>query len=135
MNLFFKSSNAVDEPQSNGTTVVTASSYFGLGGEIPYEKPDKFLSYGESLRQKEAFDLSACLNAIRNSQKMDGNPATGIDAGSRAYTFHRFYKARAVMGFKIINGGGFPQLIQDYQDGKITINFTLNDLIAEARKA
>jgi hypothetical protein len=131
-NLF---NNGGDEPQGNSSQLLTAVMFFGKDGSVPYETPIKFLSFGEGLRPKEADDMRKVIDCLNAGMRMDGNPPTGVDAGARPYTFHRAFKAKAVLGFKIINGGGMPKLIQDYQDGKITIDFTLADLIEEARKS
>jgi hypothetical protein len=114
--------------------MITAKAFFGRDGETPYDTPIKFLTFGEGLRPKEAIDWQKLLNCMGEGMRMDGNPATGTDAGKRDYVFHRFYKAKAVLGFKMVNGGGMPQLISDYQNGLISIGFTLEDLIEEAKK-
>ncbi|WP_461450124.1 hypothetical protein [Mucilaginibacter sp.] len=135
MNHLFKSAkDTKDVSHSSTATLLTAQMFFGRNGETPYEVPEKFLSFGESLRPKEANDWQKLVLCLKNNMKMDGNPATGVDAGNRPYTFHRVYKSRATLGFKMINGGGMPQLIEDYQEGKILIGFTLDDLIEEAKK-
>lgn len=133
-NLFKKGSEDLPKIDGRTATLVTARMFFGRDGETPYETPEKFLSFGESLRPKEANDWQKLLVCMNNNMRMDGNPATGVDAGNRPYTFHRVYKAKAVLGFKMINGGGMPKLIEDYQNGLITIGFDLQQLIDEAQK-
>jgi len=125
------------ESKATPTTVVrmiTAKSFFGKDGETAYASPEDFLSFGESLRAKEAQDWAKLIACLQKGMRMDGNPSTGVDVAQRPYTYHRFYKAKAVIGFKMINGAGMPQLITDYQDGNIAIDFTLEDLIQEARR-
>ena len=135
MNELFKPTiGTKDVSISSIATLLTAQMYFGRNGETPYEEPSKFLSFGESLRIKEAQDWQKLLVCMKNNMRMEGNPATGVDAGNRPYTFHRFFKAKATLGFKMVNGGGMPQLVEDYQEGKILIGFTLDDLIEEAKK-
>ena len=115
-------------------TLLTARMFFGRDGETPYETSSNFLAFGESLRPKEASDWQKLLQCMSEGMRMDGNPATGVDVGKRPYVFHRAYKAKAVLGFKMINGGGMPKLVEDYQSGLVSIGFTLNELIEEARK-
>jgi hypothetical protein len=71
---------------------------------------------------------------MSEKRKMNGNPYSGVDALGKPYTWHEFIKPKATAGFKIINGGGIPSLISDYQDGKVIIDFTLDDLIEVARE-
>ena len=124
------------EPQVAPMTAVrmiTTRSFFGKEGETGYVSPQEFLAFGESLRAKEAQDWAKLITCMQKGMRMDGNPSTGVDVAQRPYTYHRFYKAKAVIGFKMINGAGMPQLIADYQDGTIAIDFTLEDLIKEAK--
>jgi hypothetical protein len=117
------------------TTLLTARMFFGIDGDSPYTTPADFLAYGESLKPKEGSDLSKLINRMLGAQRMNGNPYTGVDSLGRPYTWHEFIKPKATAGFKIINGGGFPELVSNYQDGKVTINFTLEELIKVAREA
>lgn len=130
--------NESDQPhvaEGNSSTLLTPRMFFGRDGETPYETPNKFLVFGESLRPKEAQDWGKLIQCMADGMRMDGNPATGVDVGNRPYTFHRAYKAKAVLGFKMVSGGGMPKLVSDYQSGLVTIGFTLEDLIEEARKS
>jgi hypothetical protein len=116
------------------TKTITSRSFFGKDGEVAYTTPREFLAFGESLRQKEAHDWAKILLCMQQGMRMDGNPSTGVDVAMRPYTYHRFFKSKAVMGFKLISGAGMQQLIADYQDGTIAIGFSLEDLIEEARR-
>lgn len=56
MNNLFKQGGK-DLPKNESTvTLVTARAFFGKDGETPYDTPEKFLAFGESLRPKEATD-------------------------------------------------------------------------------
>jgi hypothetical protein len=134
-NMFSVGSNVLPKNEGSTATLITAKMFFGKDGGTAYETPPNFLAFGESLRPKEATDWKKLLECMAKNMRMDGNPATGVDAGNRSYTFHRLYKSKAVLGFKMVNGGGMPKLIEDYQEGLITIGFTLEDLIAEAQKS
>jgi hypothetical protein len=125
-----------NEPQggSNVKKVFTARMFFGLDGEEAISTAEDFLMHGEGLTPKEALDLGKAIHCMSQGMRMNGNPYSGVDPLGKSYTWHEFKKAKADCGFKIINGGGIPALIDRYQDGLITINFTLDELIKVARE-
>jgi hypothetical protein len=113
---------------------LTTKMFFGGDGWPPYFTEDEWIDYGKRLRLPEIDDLRRLISLMSAGFRMDGNSKTRTDQGKRTYLYDHFIQSKARPGVKIIIEGGILQFIQDYQEGKIAIGFTLDELVAEAKK-
>lgn len=121
-------------PIENANAVIlTASMFFGDGWS-PYFTPDEWIDYGKRLRVGEVDDLRKLLSLMKAGFLMEGNSRTRTDKGKRNYLYDHFIQSKARPGIKIVLEGGIKQFIEHYQEGKITIDFSLDELAAEAKK-
>jgi hypothetical protein len=130
--------NEGNEKIPNGSSAyavkISAANYFGKDGFEGYDNPTDFLSYGEKLTTSDEEQLRKCIAFIKEGLKTDGGSDIRKDVAGQQYQFYHFFKPKSRPGAKVVVSPSIVRLISDYQNGKITINFTLDDLIIEARK-
>jgi hypothetical protein len=133
-NPFYEGGDKPRIKDSTDTVRLTAEMFFGDNGHSGYFTRKQFLEYGQSLRDREAQDLSTALKLMKEGLIMGGSLVKRPDRVGRVYVHPDFYKSRARVGVKLILEHGLEGFIGDYQEGYISIQFTLEDLISEAKK-
>jgi hypothetical protein len=131
--IFLKLNGTTSVPKVSGSTrLVTAKGFLGKDGSTGYFKPDELLDYARSLREPEIEQADQTFQCVNAGLRTTGSFVTRVDKGGRQYTYLTFNKINASVGLKVILEGGMKQFINDYQDGKISIDFTLEQLVEEA---
>ena len=131
--IFLKLNGAQGAPKAAGNTpVISAKQFFGIEGGKQYCQPGMFISYAKSLRENEIEQLEQFIDCMNDGLRTIGTVTTRRDKGGRQYSYLNFVKINATVGIKVILEAGMKQLISDYQDGKIAIDFTLEQLVEEA---
>lgn len=131
--VFLKLNGTSLVPKSAGSTIViTAKQFLGKEGDKQYCNPDKLVDYAKSLREPEVDQLDETIACMQAGLRTIGTTSRRVDKGGRSYAYLNFVKINATVGLKVILEAGMQQLISDYQDGKIAIGFTLEELIEEA---
>jgi len=131
--VFLKLNGSSTAPRSSGSTVViTAKQFLGKEGDKPYCSPEKLVDYAKSLREPEVEQLDQTVVCMNAGLRTIGTVTTRRDKGGRMYSYLNFVKINATVGLKVILEAGMKELIADYQDGKIIIGFTLEELVEEA---
>lgn len=124
-----------DGEQKRPSSNFTAAEFLG---KIPNIKgitnSEEFLVYGESLRDEEVQQLGQFFGFLKNGINVTGSLIKRNDKGDRQYIFTNFLRGKATTGTKIILTPWMDEFVNSYVDGRITINFTLDELIEEARK-
>lgn len=134
MNKLFMSLHDDDEPKSGYKQVLTASQFLGKDRNVKgVTTPEAFLTYGKSLREEEIDQLNQFFGFVKGQVRVIGSLVTRRDKGNRPYQYAGFLMGNATIGTKIITEAGMGEFLQDYIAGKVTINFTLEELIAEAK--
>jgi len=133
-NPFFGEGETPSIKDSSNTVKLTPKLFFGTSDQPGYFTREQFLQYGGSLREKETKDLSLAIGYMKQGLIMGGNPLERPDRGGRIYIHPDFYKSKARVGVKLILEHGMSEFISDYQEGYIHIQFTLDELVAEAKK-
>jgi hypothetical protein len=131
--IFLKLNGTSIVPTGSGSTVViTAKHFLGKEGGKTYCSPAKLVDYAKSLREPEIEQLDQAIVCMNAGLRTIGTVTTRRDKGGRMYSYLNFVKINATVGLKIILEAGMKDLIADYQDGKIVIGFTLEELVEEA---
>ncbi len=134
MNKVFLKLNGTDEvPRGGGNTIViTAKQFLGIEGNKKYCDPEKLVQYAKSLRESEVDQLDQTIVCMQAGIRTIGTTITRVDKGGRNYAYLNFAKINATVGLKVILEAGMKELIGDYQDGKIAVGFTREELVEEA---
>ena|ERR1700744_5584728 len=131
--IFLKLNGTSIVPKASGNTVfITAKHFLGKEGNTSYCSPEKLVEYAKSLREPEIEQLDQAVACMNAGLRTIGTVTTRTDKGGRLYSYLNFVKINATVGLKVILEAGMKQLIADYQDGKIVIGFTLEELVEEA---
>jgi len=133
-NPFYDGEAKPPRKDSTDTVHLTAEKFFGKNGHGAYFTGEQFLSYGKSLREKEVQDLKTAISLMKEGHIMGGNFVKRPDRAGRVYIHPDFYKSKARVGVKLILEHGLEGFISDYQNGYIAVDFTLDDLVVEAKK-
>lgn len=131
-NPFKKNENDVKVRQ---TRILTATDFFGKkdGG---YCEKDDFIIWGESSRTEDIHNVAKFLKLVKDGNRIVDTSITRTDKGNRPYKYITFILASKFSdGAKLIQEGPWPCVLDDLQKGLIEINFTLDELIEEAKKA
>jgi len=110
--------------------VLTPAMFLAL-----YFAPKEFLNYGDGLRDSETDDLEAMLVLTNEQVPMAFNRRIRTDRNGNPYSYQNFIRSKGTEGVKIVLGGKLLQFIKDYHQGKVSTNFTLNELVEEAEKS
>jgi hypothetical protein len=131
--VFLKLNGRVESPRAGGNTaVITAKMFLGKEGNTKYCDSEQLVKYASSLREPEVDQLDQTIDCMKAGIRTIGTTSRRVDKGGRSYAYLNFAKINATVGLKVILEAGMQQLIADYQDGKIVIGFTLEELVEEA---
>ena len=131
MNLYSKLHGGSQGSNLN-QNLVTAKAYLGKETGSNYSTPEKFVSYAKSLREHEVEQLQQFFDFVKNGKRIVGTLIGRKDRAGRPYLHPSFHMANSSQGVKVIIEGGLGAFIKDYQEGKVTIDFTLEELVEEA---
>jgi hypothetical protein len=113
---------------------ITAAKYFGKDGFKAIDTPENFLSYGKKLTDSDEEGLRKCISFMKEGLKTDGGSDIRRDVAGLQYRFYTFYRPKSRPGAKVILSPELVFFIGQYQNGNIIVDFTLDDLIEEAKK-
>lgn len=118
---------------ANAVTI-TAAMYFGKDGYQGYDNPDQFMAYGMTLADSDVEELRKGIQFMKDGLKTNGGSGIRKDVAGKQYRYYTFLLPKSRPGAKVIVNVGVIRLIDDYQHGRIAIDFTLDELIEEAKK-
>jgi len=113
---------------------LTAVKFLGKDGRPGYETSEELLAHYDSLTPADRAGLSHCIEYAGQGLRCDGGREIRKDVAGRQYQYYRFFKPKSQPGAKVVLTPGIVRFLSDYQNGLINVCFTLDDLIAEARK-
>jgi len=116
----------------NNPGVLTVKEALGKEGSRHYFQGSQLMVYLQSLRPNECDFLESIVNEMQNNAKLSDTGTTRSDKSNRPYRFYEINKNNGRKGFKVILEAGMKNFIEDYINGKFTINFTLEELHEEA---
>lgn len=128
VNLFHESTGS-----SNTSYPIELTAELFFADDRYFSKQD-FIKYGKTLRDLEYGDLKTAITCMIEGLNMTGSTRKRTDRAGRTYIHPDFLKAKARIGVKIILEEGLEAFISDYQSGNIKVAFSLEELIAEAKK-
>ena len=132
MNRIFLKLKSVN-PKSGSTLELTVKQWLNRDPEVKgYSTAEAFIPYAESLRESEVEQLDQCFTNFKNGLRIVGNLVTRLDKANRPYQHPGFLQGNATIGCKVILEAGMKEFLQDYIAGKVSIKFTLEELIEEA---
>ncbi|WP_423149205.1 hypothetical protein [Rubrolithibacter danxiaensis] len=120
------------EGSGHDGSLITAKVFLGKEDGTNYFTAKGFVEYAKSLREHEVEQLEQFFEFVKNGHRIVGTLITRKDKAGRPYQHPPFHMAKSSQGVKVITEGGMAVFIKDYQEGRITINFTLEELIEEA---
>jgi hypothetical protein len=113
---------------------MSTKQFLGIEPGRSYSTPPIWLKYGRSLRPNEVKQLDALIRCQKEGLRVSRYSVEQEDRGGRPYTWVEFAKAKGNVSAKLILEAGMAEFFNDYLDGKVTIDFTLAELIEEAKK-
>ncbi|MCS3736938.1 hypothetical protein [Mucilaginibacter dorajii] len=123
---------AEHDPNKNS---LNAQQALGLEpGPLIINNAHDFLVHGKSLRDADVKHLDTGIKCMNAGLRVGRFSNEMLDKGGRRYIFIDFVKARGYVSCKLILEGGMEELFNAYLDGKVTVRFTLSQLIEEAKK-
>jgi hypothetical protein len=135
-NIFLSSNEHNDGqgPQRN-INVLTAKQFLDVdnGGVVSAKE---FLATGERMRMEDYQYLKRGIENIKNQNKVIHTTNSKLDRGNQPYKFYTFLQSsKATDGIKLLSLPFIEDMMEQYKAGALQIDFTLEELIAEARKA
>lgn len=124
-------SNGAD--QQGDARAITTKQFLNVVGSEGYTTPAELISYCKSLRISELKQLEQLFNCLKSNDRIANYTVATPDKGGRDYTFINIAKTRGTMGLKLIMESGIDDFFIDYVNGEVAINFTLEELVAEAK--
>lgn len=113
--------------------VITVSQWLNKDPKVKgYSDPETVILYAKSLRAQEIEQLEQFFNYVRNGVRIIGSLVTRKDRSNRSYQHPTFLNGRSSTGTKVILEAGMKDFLNDYMEGKVSINFTLEELVEEA---
>jgi len=113
---------------------VNAKQFLAIEDGKSYSTPQEFLDYCKSLRPKELKDTEVVVKSMKAGLRVNRFSPETEDRASRWYSYLEFLRARGNQGGKLILEAGMRELLEDYLDDKVVVNFTLAELIEEAKQ-
>jgi hypothetical protein len=97
-----------------------------------YSNPTLFLEYLKSLRPPELEQTEQFFDFCKRGVRIIGSVVTRTDRSNRSYQHPAFLDGNTQTGCKVILEAGMKEFLQDYRSGKVSINFTLDELVEDA---
>lgn len=122
------------QSQGDGSLNLTAKQFLGKDPNVKgvFNDSKSFLKYVSGLRRVEVDYLDQLFNHMQEGHRMTGALTTRVDKGNNPYQFPNFQRAKGTSGVKVVITPEMSHLLKSYIDGKIAINFTLEELYEEA---
>lgn len=95
------------------------------------EKED-WIAHLKSLRKEDCEHVENLFSSMSEGLRMTNSMMGRYDKGGNLYYWATFARANANEGIKILHHDGLIKLVKLYRDGKIKIDFTIDDLVDEA---
>jgi hypothetical protein len=121
------------EPSSSD--VLTATAFLGKDGKSAYIEPKTLLHFIDTARTEDIEEMESFFNLVKEDLKMAINRRINVDRGGNRYKYENFIRPKGPEGVKVQIIGEIERFIKEYQQGKFSINFTLEQLVEEAEKA
>jgi len=97
----------------------------------PFDK-DGLITYLKSLRKEDCDHLENLFSCMNEGLRMTNSLMGRYDKAGNLYYWATFARANANEGIKILDHEGVVKLVKLYRDGKVKIDFTIDDLVNEA---
>ncbi|RZM24753.1 MAG: hypothetical protein EOO88_21730 [Pedobacter sp.] len=114
--------------------VLTTKDFLGKTGKEAYVKPTDLLTFVDDGRIEDIQSMDHFFSLIKEDLKMVINRKVLIDRGGVKYKFERFLRPKGEEGEKVVCLGRIEQFTADFQRGKFIIDFSFEELVAEAEK-
>lgn len=125
LNLIAKRSAGLQEVTGNK---LKATEFFKENDSKGYFTKSTFENYANSLVRDEVDQFIGFIGELKNGVKLNLKLKIREDRSNRQYVWCEFMYARASKGYKIIIDGEILRFIEDYATGKITVDFTAEEL-------
>jgi hypothetical protein len=96
-----------------------------------FEK-EELITYLKSLSEVDCQHLETLFSCMHEELRMINSLMKRHDKAGNPYYWLNFLRAKAQEGVKILHHEGLLNLIKLYRDGKVKIDFTIDDLVDEA---
>lgn len=126
MKSFFSNLNSTESANS---TTLKAIDFFTDENPEGYFSKEGFKTYAKSLLRNEPNHFGGFIKELKQGSKFNWDLNTRKDRSQRPYAFPQFFHARAIKGYKIIMNPEMQRFIDDYAEGKISIDFDADDLL------
>ncbi len=121
------------ETGGKGPQGLTARQFLNKEPNVKgYSHPTLFLEHLKSLRPPELEQQEQLFDFCKNGVRIIGSAITRLDRSNRSYQHPTFLTGNTQTGCKVILEAGMKEFLLDYRAGKVTINFTLEELVEEA---
>lgn len=111
----------------NQQSALSAKTFLGT-----YVDSKSLLDFVDRARIEDIEELQRFFYLVSEGRKFSISKRTRTDAGDRRYTYQNFHSTKGSEGVKVCSIGNIEKFISDYHVGKVTIDFDLEQLVAEA---
>jgi hypothetical protein len=120
------------EKSPASSEILTAAMFLGKNGSTPYVDAKTLLNFIDNARTEDVDEMESFFNLVKEELKMAINRRVNTDRGGNSYKYENFLRPKGPEGVKVQMVGDIQRFITDYQAGKFTIDFTLEELVTEA---
>lgn len=124
--------NKIHGGSNNSQGLLTARMFFLEHNPNGYMSTVGFPTYIKSLNESNLGSLELCIEYTKNCIRLNSLPILKMDKAGAPYIWANFQMINSTQGFKILIVERLADFIKDYQQGKITIDFTLEELLQVA---
>lgn len=137
MNLYHKLRKTGNGSVINSSEKITITQFLGKeeGNTEIYPNPSLFLNYVKSLTEVEFEQFEQFFDFVKKENRIVGSLVTRTDRAEKSYVFPNFLRNRGTTGVKLVMEPSIIKFLNLYMDSKISIDFTLEDLVDEALKS
>lgn len=130
----FRKNQVGGSNENPAVKVLTAKNFFGKGSSF-YDEKQEFLAWGELSRDEDIAQVQKFIFIVKTGLRIINTSTEKRDVGGVPYKFLTYLKPNADRdGVKLVLTGPWGRILEDYQNRLIKIDFTLDELIEEARK-
>ena len=134
-NIFLSSEEPNGQAPKSSVKVLNAKQFLDVEKDGLVSAND-FLASGEEMRVEDFEHLKKGFQRVKAGDRIVNTSTTKLDKGNRPYKFYTFLlSSKANDGVKLISEPYIEKMMELYKAGLLQITFTLDELIAEARKA
>lgn len=132
---FILKRRGLETSKNGGKKELTPAMFLGKVGDTTYVSPKNLMAFVEGARLEDVQEFDALLQLTKERLRIVFDRKIRTDKGGYDYQYLNFVRPNAIEGVKAVLIDNVKQFIIDYRDAKFTINFTLDELVAEAEKA